>query len=176
MNILKKSVSFVFALCIFSLFTFLSSCGEGDIMDNRKGLVSSESDVETMQLREGYLIPNSIANKGDEFITQYMAEASDETLALFSKDFLVARYLQDIDRLNEVGDAQEGAFHFSELDFSMYLSNLEIQVLNEKLANFRFIKHPASLRGCPHTRWEPYCWQDYHGNWHGCWVSTGGEC
>jgi len=69
----------------------------------------------------------------------------------------VAKYLQDVDKLQEVGKVQgEVPFHFSELDLSTYLTQEQLKSLDKNLAKFK----PEQLmhKGyCEITQWDPCC-------------------
>ena len=159
MKNLKLATAF---LCLFGLFSFsviFTSCG--------KDVATTPIDYEPLSAENGLLIPTSVYEQGKEYYNNYIENATNEQMSLMQNDFVAAKYLQDIGKIQEIGNTQEGDFHFSKLDFSKYLNQEQISILQTKLS----VDESVLMRDyCLVTVWQ-------NGQWYCCYNwCTGGGC
>lgn len=109
----------IIVLFISALFT---SCEQDDVADVVTVLIENE----TSRITASLTTPADVYDKGDKYLSDYLAMASEELIVKLSNNHIAALALEEAGKIDEVIKNELYGFHFSDVDLSKYLSDIEV--------------------------------------------------
>jgi len=154
-----KSVLLTLTIILFFSVLF-TSCAKNDVADVVTVLMSDKMSHVTASLTA----PADVYDKGDEYLSDYLAAASEELTIKLSNNYIAALALQEAGKIDEVIKNELYGFHFSDVDLSKYLPDTEVSKIQaDFITDISYLQSAKEAgtgcwRICPWTdsKWESW--------------------
>lgn len=157
MKTLKVKSIFFSLLAVLAVSVLLVSCEQNTITD-------SIADEATLKVTATLTAPADVYDKGDEYLSNYFATASEDLLIKLSNNYIVAKALEGAGQISQVVENEAYGFHFSDVDLSKYLSDTQISEVQANLSTNTLSTQNVELR----CGWNCYSSYEWNG-WCQCW-------
>lgn len=154
-----KSVLLNLIIVLF-ISILITSCEQNDVADVVTGLMEDEM----LDVTASLTAPADVYDKGDDHLSDYLAVAPKELVVKLSNNYIVASVLKEADKIDEVINNEVYGFHFSDVDLSKYLSDIEANKVQANLITNISSLEKAKESGtgcwriCPWTDSSSECW------------------